>query len=283
MIPGAISYQPNNLNKLWILTSQVSLEAMHVADVGALVKNVFPDVVGLIKDFFNRFMPSQPAIEIKVNKHDFYKLLEEHSYMDIAPLAAYVPEGMDVSYREYVAELAESAEHAAKVITEVLNPYTVFLAQIISHNDARLATRDKTFQYKEFGKRRDRLNSEIGECFQDGSNNSEVTYGDVVARNGDWAVLFGAAENLFTKLNSVNRTELNKKIKECDELLETIIKRANAGDMEGISPETLSNLSTGAYNVASELEFFGITVYRAMAFANAVDRTAEHVIGALKK
>ncbi|EKD22668.1 MAG: hypothetical protein ACD_84C00015G0001 [uncultured bacterium] len=54
------------------------------------------------------------------------------------------------------------------------------------------------------------------------------------------------------------------------------MEKIKRNEFDGMSPEIIRNLSDGAFQVASELEFYSVMHYRVTAYANAVTRTAEH-------
>jgi hypothetical protein len=261
----------------------VSLEAISGADIKSLLTETIPGIIGEVKGYFNKFLPSQPGITLNFNQNDFIKEMNKHSYLDISPLRAYVPEGLEVTYLEYSEELLESAMHASNVLNGVMSAYTVFLSQLISNSDAKLSTSSFLATHKDLEKKRIRLNEEIGECFGKGSTKAEVSIGEVINRNNDWEKILKNSDAILKLVNNVDRNTLNKKVKECVTMLDVIMEKIKRGELDNASAETVKNLSDGAYHVACELEFFAITVYRAMSFAGALELTAKHCVEVLKK
>ena len=120
-------------------------------------------------------------------------------------------------------------------------------------------------------------------CFKDGSTKAETTYGEVVDRNNDWGQIFPKVDGMTKTINSVSRTAVAKKMRECTEMLDVIMRKIERGDFANVSPQVAMNLSNGAFEVASELEFFAVTHYRVQAMAGAIDNTVQHVTKSLSK
>jgi hypothetical protein len=269
-----------DLNSLRISSARISLEAFSGGDTASLLTGVFPGIVDDVKSFFSQFMPSAPGLTLGFNEHDFIKSISKHSYMDIMPLAAFVPEGMDTTYLKYSKELMRASEHAAEVIN-VLNRYSLFLGQLINNSDAKLSS-TKMSDYKGLEIERLKLNEELGKCFKHGSTQAETTIGKVIDRNSDWPKVFEETNVIMKLMNNVNRDTLNKKIKECVELLDIILAKVKRNEFQGMSPQGISNLSEGAYMIASELEFFAAVYYKAIGLSTSVERTIQHYKGIFK-
>lgn len=263
-----------DLNNMRIQSKQVSLEAFSGGDIKSLLTNTFPGIVEDVKSFFNKFSPNEPGIGLTSNEYAFIKDLSKHSYLDISPLTAYVPEGLDVTYLEYSEVLLGVVDHSVNILS-ILGEYSAFISQLINNNDGKLST-SPLLRQGDLEKARAKLNSELGKCFKHGSTKAEVNIGTVIKRNADWEHVFKNTAGLSKLINSVDRKFLNKKIQECATLLDVVIEKSKRGELEGMSPQALSNLSSGVYQVASELEFFSITYFRVLAFTTSVDRTIKH-------
>lgn len=271
-----INDSPNELNRIRILSSQIKMEAFVGGDINTLLNESLPVLVEDVKSFFNRFTPITPSISLTSNENTFLKYVSKHAFLDIAPLSAYVPEGLECTYKEYSHPLTESVLHASNIINDVLSEYTVFLSHLISSKDVKLSITSFNKKYENLEKTRLVLNHELGKCFKLGSTKSEVSIGDVVYRNSEWKEVIDLTRSCTQTIESVDRKILNKKIAESVTLLNIILKKISNNELNGMSPEGINNLSTGAYQVAAELEFFSITYYRVLAFVNSIDKTIDH-------
>lgn len=271
------------LNSLRIQAAQVSLESISGADIRNLLTNAFPSIVSEVKSYFSQFNPSDRSVMLAFDKYGFNKELGKHNYMDIGPLSAFIPEGLDVKYIPYSEELVKAAEHAAKVLSGTMATYTVFLSQLINNADAKLASDSFDKVYENLSKEREQINAALGKCFKKGSTKSETTISEVVDRNNDWQKVFENADVMVKLIESVDRKALNKKIEESTKLLEVIMEKIRRDEFVGMSPEVIRNLSDGAYCMASELEFYSVTHYKILAFTTCLNRTIDHFEKVFKK
>ena len=76
---------------------------------------------------------------------------------------------------------------------------------------------------------------------------------------------------------------MGKKLDEAVILTTKLIDKINRGQMKGVSPEVVKNLSEGVYEVAKEMEFFSATYYRVMSLNESLNRTVTHFKEVFKK
>jgi hypothetical protein len=270
-------------NDLRIERDRLALEAGLSLDLNGLLKNTFPNIVQGFTALKGRFAPDDTAFQLPAHQQDFMTELGKHSYLDISPLAAFVPEGLKVSYLEYSEVLTRAAVHASGTSVDTINKFAVFLAQLVSNADAKLTTTSMRRELTVAENERNDINKALGKCFGLGSTRTEVTYSDVVARNKDWVAVFKASEALVKLMSSVDRKTLNKKIDECVQLLGIITNKINRGELAGVSPQVVTNLSDGAYAVAQEMEFFAAIYYKTLAYSQCVNRTMDNFRKVFKK
>lgn len=281
--PKVSKEEYSELNGSRILSSQIKMEAFSGGSVKSLINDSLPVLITDIKSFFNRFTSDTPTIGLRSNQRDFIKDVSKHAYLDIAPLTAYVPEGLSTTYLEYSKPLLESALHASGMLKSTLSDYTLFLGNLINNADSRLSVTNFTREHEKLERNRHILNGDIGDCFDKGSVRSEVSVDKVIDRNSDWEAVFNNINSAVKLIESVDRKALNKKIAESVTLLDIILKKIERDEFSGMSPEGINNLSMGAYQMASELEFFSITYYRILALATSVDNTLIHYNKVMKK
>jgi len=261
---------------LLVEKNQIAQEFLNTTDVQAIFRNFFPVIKGFLTNFHETISPEAPAVALTASQFIFFKELSKHSYTDVSHLAAYVPEGLNVSYLKYAKELQESAEHAANILYGVLSSYSIFLSSLITNQDQKLDTTSFIPVYKKLEAEREKMNKDIGGCFTTGSTKSELTIGDVVERNADWLKVFEQTHVLTKLINNVDRKALNKKITECIELLDAVKEKMKRSELDNISKETSNNLAEGAYQIANELEFFSVTYFKVIGLTNSINTTIAH-------
>ena len=261
------------LTSLRIQRDLMALEAFSIVDVQTLLKNVFPTVRTEFQSFVSRFAPDHPALAITSKQSDFLSEVNKHSYLDIAPIAAFVPEGLATTYFRYSEVLLQAAEHSSKTTLQELSAFSVFLSQLITNADRKFSTTEFLKSYQALEHMRGELNKDLGSCFKRGSTATETTIGAVVERNAEWPHVFHNADQITKLMNSVDRNALNRKVAECVELLEIITKKMERNEFEGISPQAVNNLADGTYQIAAELEMFSAVFYKVLSYTEAVNRT----------
>jgi len=270
------------LNTIRIQNQRLALEAFAGANVAQLLSDTFPSVVAGVKSFFNIFTADTPAIAFTFNEYNVVRDIRTHTYTDLMPLAAFVPEGLDVTFIKYSVPLLKSAEHISLFVQKVLPTYTTFLGQLINNHDSQLSTVSFSKAFMELTAKREVLNDELGKCFKLGSSKSEVTYGNVINRNNDWESLLKVSAEIAKIVNTIDRRALNKMIHECTSMLETILDKIKRNEFQQMSPEVINNLSEGTYQMARELEFYSVIYFKVQVFINSINKTIDHFKSVVK-
>lgn len=270
------------LSQLRDQRDQIALEAFATADVRTLLTDTFPAMVRGLIGYTDQFVPETEAIVLTPDQNNFIKEISKHRFLEISALAAFVPEGLNTTYYHYSSQLLLATIHASRILTGSTTAYSTFLAMLITNVEQKFSTKSFDIVYHKLAQDREELNEALGACFAKGSTRSERTLADVIDRNADWTHVFHNGENITKLINSVDRKALNKKIIECKGLLEVLMKKIERNEFEGISPQVLKNLSDGAYQVASELEFYAAVYYKILAYTTAVNNTIQHCRKVLK-
>lgn len=262
------------LTELRITRDTVAFEAFQVAgiDIHKLAQDTIPTLVRAFNTVSSVFNPAEPGAPITADERAFLRLIESHKYLDLAHLPAYVPEGMEETYLNYAAILGQAVDHALEAVG-MLNHFSTFIAMLITNREQQLMTKSDVRMYQNLVKDREGLLKEMAAAFKNGSHKTDVLYKDVINRNSDWAAVFATTDKLSKKVNGVDRKGLIKKVEETSGFLDKLAKLVADGKMENVSPEVVNELAEGAYQIASELEFFSVVYYRVLAYTTAVTRT----------
>lgn len=255
----------------------IALEAMTSVDIQSLLANVFPSILAGFTSFANHFMPAAPGIKLNTKQNDFIRCVETQRYSDLSPLGAFVPEGLQVSYLEYITALKPAVDHAVLYVFKGLNEFSMLLAQIINTEEAKFNSRSFKQVYTTGQDNRGKINTELGNCFLKGSTRSELTYKDVVKRNTDWIDVLHLSDMLVDEINKVDRTALNKKVKEIVEYLNIIQDKIKREEFKGAFPTLAENVADGTFQIASELEFYAAIYYKVLALQESIQATVKRV------
>lgn len=263
------------IRNLQLTSERVALEAFIVSDLAALVKKAFPQILDNFKDLISFTSPVEAAIALTPEARSFMNnVARKHSYVDIAPMSAWVPEGFNSTYLDYVPSLQAQVDHADGIVNETLGPFVGFLAKVLTNYDDQIAT--QAISYTALNKVREALEEDNAKHYRKGSTKAQVSVGDVIKRNSDWETVLHNADQLSMRMNKVDRKALNKKLAEATDLMDRLIKQIKAGKMDHLTPEVVTTLSNGAFQVAKEIEFYSIVYYRVLSFTDAVSKTVKN-------
>lgn len=271
------------MNSFPLVRKQFALEVGVVDNVQSALVSVFPDFIQPFKDFSARFTTDAPVTALTSKQNKFLGEVQKRNFADIEAVGAYVPEGMKTTYLEYIAALKPAVNHAAGVLSTVLGSYMAFLSQVITNEDVRATTKSFDKDFKEWEKIRIEANDAMGACFAHGSTRSSVSIGQVVDRNSDWQHVFHDGHALFVTMNGVDRAKLKKKVKECEDLLDIVMRKLRNNEFTNVTPQTANNLAEGAYAAACELEFYAAVFFKTQVLYTCVNQTVDHFDEVFKK
>lgn len=260
------------INSMRITSERVALEAFVAADLVGLVKRAFPQLLEDFKGLMGFTSSVEQAIQLTPDARSFVNdIARKHSYVDIAPLTAWVPQGFVGDYLSYAPSLQAQVTHVEQLLGNTLGPFTGFLAKVLTNYDDQLST--QTTSYIQLEKVRNGLEADNAKHFKAGSTAVQSSLGDVVKRNADWEPVLQLANELVTRMNKIDRRLINKKIAESSDLMERLIRQIKNNKIDHLTPQVITNISNGAFQVAKEVEFYSIVYYRVLAFSDAISKT----------
>lgn len=265
------------------LRAVVSQEAISMSGIMHSLSSLIPSIQQNFHNFVHGFTRNEPAIDLKSNEQDFIKLLDKQIYLNLSPLMTFVPEGMNVTYLEYLLVLKDLALHCHDTALDQLNVYSVFLAQIITNRNFKYSIGPSDTRYNKMEATRKELTDRMAKCFKTGSSKAESTYGDVVSRNAEWRDVFTALQIASTTINKISREALHKKAEECNSQLEIIIKQIKNNEFNGAGPEVTNHLSNGAFQAGAELELFTVVFFRLTTLNTAISDSVNKISKILKE
>jgi hypothetical protein len=227
-------------------------------------------IVGLLSGDAPGTNPLTSAQEV------FLKRVTSRNYVNISQMPARVPEGLKGPLLPYLHVLVEAATYASKIVDR-LSHYTLVLGSLINEPGAQLNTQiDRKF-YSALKVDRDRFTAQLTNLFVAGSTKTDSTYGAVVQRNADWRGVFEALNLVSHAINSVNKRTVNKKVEEAAHYLGIIEQKASRGELTDITPQMVSELAEGAYEVGKDVEYFVAIWYKVQAVTEAINFTISNL------
>ena len=233
---------------------------------------VFPS---MLKGFSGREQLVKLPDFVSSNKEQtkFVKHLETTNYAELRELRAYVPEGMSVGYLQYGKTLLAASTHLKNIIPEVIEPYTLYLAHLMSNKGLILSTDSHSIEHDRIDHNRAELYKSLNSCYGAGNYEIETTVSKVIENNAQWIEIFKDLNTTMANLKLINRDKIHELTKQCDDYMEILYKLLQEGKMDQITPEVGAALTRGAFATASELELLSIVYYRAIAIDAAIERT----------
>lgn len=247
------------------------------------LSQMYNSILGQLPSIISGFskMPLTSDLgEVKLKRADrkFVEKMAKANYNETRLLVTYTPEGLKVSYLDYLTVLSGCVDEIKNIKTAVIDPYLTFLSVLVSHPGALRLSDSKQFEYAHLEQVRAEHYEKISDCFKTGSTETKSTVGKMVARNADWNDVIRLAHKLKDDLDSINRNNLDTAVKQCRSYLDTLQHKLEQNKDEGVSVEVAERLSAGAYQVASEVEFFAIVYFRTITLLAALDRSIEKLM-----
>jgi len=249
----------------------IALETFTLTSANKMLSNFFPSMVANLKEFAERFKAENGAISFSSDQKRFLKKLETLNYLDIANFSVSVPDGFSSNFVDYLKDLSVASTQISAIEKEILNPFSTYLAKLISSADHRFDTSNYFTLLNDYGDKREQNLINLKTHFS-AKVGTVSTLSEVVSRNADWSVVFRFDNEIMKELNSVNRTNLDKKVKEISSYLSLITDKIKKNELQGVSPEVTRSLAEGVYQVARDLEAFSIIYYQALVITTSIDQ-----------
>lgn len=228
-----------------------------------------------VENTFDKFLSSAP-IELRPAKL-FERFLDTHPYADIIQYRAEIPEGLIVSYLEYLKVLAPAQESANNIVKDVIDPFSQFVSKMISDEVFR---NQAGHQIKEFAKLEPeyvKINKEFAKCFGKNDFRASAAFGEVVKRNGDWRAVFSETANLKKLYQAFPAADLTKKLNRLYEMLDELVDQIKLDHYAQVEKEVTQLLGNGMYFVAKMVELAALTTFRSRTFIEAINTTIKNI------
>jgi len=259
---------------------QLALEFFSLAPATAFLKKMMD---GIISSFSGtKDMANLPDIvPLDKNQTKFIKVLHDVPYTEIGELRAYVPEGMSCKYLDYLHVLLPVTKRVKSINSDLLQPFTLFLAQLVSDKNASVTTNSKHLEYNKMEHDRDEAYKHFAKLYDKNSYKAETLVKKVIDRNADWTTVFHMLNECTLNVKSVDRELIKRQIQQCTDYLNIINDNLSKDQMANTTKETAARLSNGAYQVAKQLEEFSTVYYRVLAMNGSIENTTKLIIEAV--
>lgn len=228
-----------------------------------------------VENTFDKFLSSAP-IELRPAKV-FERFIDTHPYADIIQYRAEIPEGLIVTYLDYLKVLMPAQEAANNIVKDVIDPFSTFVSKMISDDVFR---NQAGHQIKEFAKLEPeyvRLNKDFAKCFGKNDFRASASFGEVVKRNGDWRSVFTETAQLKKLYQDFPAQELTKKLNRLYEMLDELVDQIKLDHYEQVEKEVTHLLGNGMYFVAKMVELSALITFRSRTMIETINTTIKNI------
>jgi hypothetical protein len=260
------------LNNLGLLDTSVAAESFASIHLPGVFRNLAGSVQSAFQ-FVHEFVQVPDIPKLTGDQKAFLKLVHDTPYPSMKSVKAFHPEGLRVTYLEYLHALAPVITHVQDIQTRVVDPYMSFLTKFASGDKFSLQAVSNTQEFRKGQAQRDKLYSDLGRCFGKEAYAGQTTVEHVIHRNSDWADVFAKLQSAKDAIASVDRQAIINQVNACSDLIEVIVKQFGGQSDRRVSKQAAEDLHNYAFNVGKELELYSSTYYRVLALQGGVDAT----------
>ena len=257
---------------LELTLESIALEANILTNAVSTIRNLFPNLLRGISNSFNK-QDNLPEVEVlytKLQSSALYKL-KHVNHLDLESLSVVVPEGFISDYITALKVSVDGINYMNNVANNVLKNYKVYVSMVISNRDDKISLKDHTPHYKDYARSRDIINQEFSKLYKKNSFEVSLPFTRLVKRNSDVNVIFHETNKLVDLLKMIDVRNVKDQTNSISDLLQIVIDQVEAKKIDNVSPETLKNLATGAYEVAKQVETFSACYFRIKTIVESIN------------
>ena len=269
-------------NRLEVL----SLEAINVANVIEVFKNILPDLNVKITETLDKLSfykdNNSPEIkEILSNYKELEKKLKLINYVDKKDLLISVPEGFKGNLNKYLDLITEISNNVYPEANKLLNNYKLILSGFLTNKDQKISLTDHTNFFNSIRVKRESNISKLS-FYQTNNNSSKAKLKDSIEKINDIDLLVKKTEIINKVRNNNSLQELVGTVQEISKLLDTVIERVSVGDIANVSGASAKNLSEGAYEVAKYIEFVSLFNFKVEQITTTISKLVTQLSNEIK-
>jgi hypothetical protein len=258
-----------------LLQAQSEASSIRFAREGLVtnfLSSVFSRASVALSDFVTAVYPKADTALAASFIKTKYEKMEALDYNKLRTAQLSTMEGFIGKYAAYGQQILTSLSYEVDILSPQLREFKMLLGGIINNHDDRKALLSLEKKYKDQREVLDGFDTEMSKFWQRGSYKSIQTVGDVIDRSADLVVINKDANLIAEKLKQVSFERIQSKVSEVRDLIRIAIESIDNGNLKEVSDAQLKNLAHGVMALAESVEFFGVVLYRANVYINAVDR-----------
>jgi hypothetical protein len=253
--------------------SVLSMEAFNLrASLSALTK-VFPQYARGISDTITSYLANDqmtiPLVRAQFKTKNGLKV----DYSAHRKTTIFGPQGLKVTYLEYLKAIAESVDLAKNVYDGQLIPFNNWVGGLLGSPEqlSSIAVKDVL----KFGEDDlDKARAKLEKCVNRANSQTKHEYGKLVKQNSDWDEILNQTNSLIVSFQMTNRTKLLNEVEILNDQLLRLAERIKEDpDTYKASGVTIAELAKRCLVVARCVEFYSITGYLLTELSNTVQES----------
>jgi hypothetical protein len=264
--------------KLTTEDNGVTTEALQVNFIHRNTIEKLQELWGTTSAFIQRLFDNTPNILApSLSLSRTIRVAMSNVYLNDKDIKVTVPEGLQVSYLQYLDLLEEMVAVSVDFYDNTLLPFKGWVGEVINDPSKIESVRGhsgiKVFDPDDIIKQRSKM-------FK--GNATEVKYGQAFKRNSDWKDLETRANGLLTKMAGPHSpTVVNDAVLRLDASVGILIKAmSDPQKTYNASPKNVEALALLCYNLAKMIEFYGLTCYSIQSLIVAANAASENYLKA---
>ncbi len=248
---------------------QLALEAQVLGNMVQSVAKFFPSVFEDFNEGASKYLSNISAWSFDASKLQgflkreipYLKELSQVPFEEMENFKVPVPEGFKGALVPYTTMLIEDKDYFYDTFVPALENFYVILSSVATNKDARMSLRDDAQAYKKLADMRTARDKAHLKFF--GSNNDiGLKFPIAFPAVSDVEVYYSKLNELSTHDHSQLLKMIKDKIVSIGAVINSLVDMTETGTIKNMTPEVVKSLQAGTYEMASQIEFFAIYMYR---------------------
>lgn len=252
---------------------QLALEAEVLGNMVQSIAKFFPSVFKDFNEGASKYLSNITAWSFdSVKLQNFSRrentLLDQLNSVPFEEMENFkvpVPEGFKGNLVSYSSLLIEDKDYFYDTFIPALENFYVILSSVATNKDARLSLRNDTQAYKKLAEMRIARDKAQQKFFTSNGHDVQIKFPVAFESKDQVAVYYSRLNELSTHDHSDILRLVKDKIVAIGAVISSLVSQTENGTIKNVTPEVVKSLQAGTYEMASQIEFFAIYMYRCMS------------------
>jgi DNA polymerase/3'-5' exonuclease PolX len=266
-------------NTISLQAKAMSLEAFNVKASIKAMKELLPNFVKSITDFYSTLVVAENQLTLDLIKADsLEKTLKEVDYAAVRKMLVVGPKGLKGTYLDYLGAVEKAVDHAESLREKVLSPFMSWVTLLLSTPENLMSVRKPPLVSNDRIKLIDTIKEDLTKNIDPNSHQQRHLYGKLVQRNKDWSAVVDKTNELIDRYSRTDRKQIKQMVDDTVEALNRLILRVEEDpETYEMSGTTVATLAEQSYLLGKELEHYATTGYLLQELHTTVTDTVEEL------